>query len=162
MSYYFPLGGSQAVSIQNISYSLAATTASVPTSTTVVAITASFATTSGSTPPAGIDGVSITQFACEEAAQINPKLLKSGSQGVQGPTGSQGSANTTCPPNTVECTALNVSLSGAFPGYPSGLNATLPSSSRYSIVCIEIPPGCNSSNTVCPPYLPISSLPTIP
>lgn len=162
MTYYFPLGAGEGLTLQNVSHSILATTASVPASTNVRALIARYAFTSASTPPNGQDGASVTQYACELAAQINFKLLKSGSTGPQGPTGSQGVANTTCPPNTILCSDLIPSLSAAFPGYPDGLNVTLPSSSRYSIVCMEIPPGCTSVTAICPPYLPISSLPAIP
>ena len=160
-SYYFPFGGGQATAIESISHSLTATTASVPFSSAIVALTASFAATSGSTPLAGLNGTSVTEAQCNAAAVANPSLLISGSTGGQGPTGSQGPSNTTCPPNTVLCSELIPSLSGAFPGYPNGINGTLPSGSRYSIVCMEIPPGCDNT-VLCPPYLPISSFPFIP
>jgi hypothetical protein len=166
MSYYFPFRGSEATEIQSIGYALSAVTASIPLSTAVTAITASYAVSSGSNPPAGASGVSVTQFACEQAAIINPKLLVSGSTGLQGPTGSKGADNVTCPGGTIECTALNVSLSMALPGFPSGINFIRPSGSQFSKVCMEIPPGCTSANAVCPPYLPTASItanyPSIP
>lgn len=161
MSYYFPLGGTSALSIQNISHSLSAATASVPVATTITAVTALFATTSGSNPPAGANGANATLNDC------NPALYISGATGPQGPTGSSGADNVTCPPGTIQCTSLNVSLSGAFPDYPSGLNggfggsSPLPSGSQYSIVCMEIPPGCTSANAICPPYLPIAYPPIV-
>ena len=166
MSYYFPFRGTEAVETQNIGYAFSAVTASVPSSPTVTAITSSFATTVGTTPPAGTAGVNITQFACEQAAVINPKLLVSGSPGPQGPTGSKGADNVTCPNGTVECTALNVSLSMALPGFPNGINFVRPSGSKFSKVCMEIPPGCTSETAVCPPFLPTASItvnyPSIP
>lgn len=169
MSYYFPFGGSDATTLQNISYSLFTTTASVPLSNvSTVALTASYAVKSGSVPYSGTPGLSVTEFACQEAATINPKLLVSGSKGIQGQTGSNGTDNNTCPGEgitTIRCNTLETSLSAAFPGYPYGVNHTLPSGSRYSIVCMQIPPGCNNLTAVCPPFLPVpptQSLPSIP
>ena len=158
MSYYFPFRGTDAIQIQSIGHALSAVTASVPSSTSVTAITASFASSVGTTPPAGTAGLSITQFACEEAATINPKLLVSGSTGPQGPTGSLGANNVTCPDGTVECTALNVSLSMALPGFSNGINFVRPTGSKFSKVCMEIPVGCTSATAVCPPFLPTASI----
>jgi hypothetical protein len=115
-----------------------------------------------------VSGISVTEFACIEAANSNPKLLVSGAKGTQGPTGSNGTDYNICPDegiSTVRCTALEVSLSSAFPEYPYGLNHTLPSGSRYSVVCMEIPPGCTNLTAVCPSFLPVpptQSLPSIP
>lgn len=162
MSYYFPLGGSQATTLQNISHSLYAITSSVPVSSATRVLTSSFASTSGSVPQSGSAGLVITQFACDLQVQANSKLLVSGSKGLQGPTGSVGTDNNSCPPGTIECVGLNVSLSAAFTGYPYGLNHTLPSGSRYSKVCIEIPSNCTVEQVGCPGYLPIAEIPTIP
>lgn len=168
MSYYFPFGGGDAVALQNISYSLFTTTASVPLSNiSTMALTASYAVDSGSTPYSGVSGITVTEFACIEAANSNPKLLVSGTKGLQGDTGSNGQDYNICPDEgilTVRCIDLEDSLSMAFPGYPYGLNHTLPSGSRYSIVCMEIPPGCDNT-VLCPPFLPVpptQSLPAIP
>jgi hypothetical protein len=160
MSFYFPLGGTSGVSVQNISHSLLAVTASVPTSTTITVLTTLFATNSGSNPPAGTSGASATVNDC------NPALYVSGAAGPQGPTGSNGADNVTCPAGTILCAQASVSLSGAFTynmtSYPNGINGTLPSGSQYSIVCMEIPPGCTNVNTICPPYLPMDrGFPTI-
>lgn len=166
MSYYFPFRGTEAVETQNIGYALSAVTASVPSSTTVTAVTASFAASSGSNPPAGTAGISVTQFACEQAAITNPKLLVSGSTGPQGPTGSKGADNVTCPDGTVECTLLFTSLSMSLPGFPNGINFARPSGSKFSKVCMEIPTGCTIATAVCPPFLPTASItanyPSIP
>lgn len=161
MSYYFPFGGADSISIQNISYSLAATTASVPYNSITQVLTASFAVKSGSVPPAGVAGLSITQFACEQAAISNPKLLVSGATGTAGATGSKGSDNTTCPDGTIQCIDLTVSLSANWTNPINGgrgVNYYRSSGSQFSIVCMQIPPGCTSGNTVCPPYLPTHSI----
>lgn len=160
MSYYFPFRGSDALSVQTIPYALSAITASVPISSTITALTASYAMFSGSTPLAGAGGLNITQFACDEAVRVNPKLLISGSPGAQGQTGSVGANNNTCPTSTIECTELNVSLSMALPGFPNGINHLRPSGSRFSKVCMQIPPGCTNITAVCPPYLPTASITT--
>lgn len=166
MSYYFPFRATDAVQTQNIEYAFSAITASVPSSTAVTAVTASFAISSGSNPPAGASGTSITQLACEQAAIINPTLLISGSTGLQGPTGSKGIDNVICPDGTVECTLLFTSLSMALPGFPNGINFARPSGSKFSKVCMEIPPGCTSETAVCPPFLPTGAItatyPSIP
>jgi hypothetical protein len=165
MSYYFPFGGASSISIQNISYSFSATTASVPLSTSTYAITASYATTSGSVPPSGQNGTSKTLSECQALGTANPTLLVSGSTGLQGPTGSKGADNLTCPGGTIECPALHISLSANWNNGAgqNGVNYYVPSGSQYSIVCMEIPVGCSATSAplaVCPPYLPIA-FPTI-
>lgn len=163
MSYYFPFGGVSSTSIQNISYSLFATTASVPFSTTVIAISASHSPIVKFAPPVGQNGTNATTEFCE----ANPPTLISGSTGDQGPTGSKGANNVTCPENSIRCTALEVSLSAGYsdPGKPYGANYYVPSGSQYSIVCMEIPPGCSAGSSplaTCPDYLPFGTWPTIP
>jgi len=82
----------------------------------------------------------------------------SGSASVQGPTGSKGTDNVTCPAGTIECTSLNQ--------YLPQLNLLRPSGSQFIKVCMQIPPGCTSENAVCPDYLPSGSVsstyPSIP
>lgn len=151
MSYYFPFGGSQAISTQNINYSILATTASVPFNNTTNALTASFASSVINTPEAGSNGVNKTLADCGTSTT-------SGSNGVQGPTGSKGTDNTSCPTGTIECVNLNQFL--------PNLNSLRPSGSQFSKVCMEIPPGCTSATATCPPYLPSASVnatyPSIP
>lgn len=161
MSYYFPNGAGSETDLQNIAYSLQAVTASVPQNSAVVSTSASFAGTVGTAPSPGSNGTSVTFEQCSTSASLNPSLLVSGSKGPRGSVGSTGTSNNTCPAGTIRCTALEVSLSGAFPGYPSGINGIASSGSQYSIVCIEIPPGCTAGTTACPPYLPIAT-PSIP
>lgn len=164
MSYYFPFGGSGATTVQNISHSLFATTASLPTSNDITVITASYAVVSGSTPPAGFAGINITTEMCTTSASINPSLLVSGSSGSQGPTGSKGTDVLTCPDGTVRCTALEVSLSAQYDdGITRGVNYYVPSGSQFSIVCMQIPTTCSAAQALagCPDYLRITA-PTIP
>jgi hypothetical protein len=167
MSYYFPFRGTDAVTKQNIDYSISAVTASVPQSKTITAITASYAVKSEIVPPNGAPGLSITEFACQSAAETNPKLLKSGSTGAQGPTGSRGTDVLVCPDGTIRCTNLEVSLSAAFTynavSYPNGLNGSRPSGSQFSIICMQIPTTCSSAQAQagCPDYLHIAT-PAIP
>lgn len=163
MAYYFPFGGASATTSQFISYSLSTVSASVPLSTTTIAVTTSYAITSATTPPSGQPGTSITISECAAlvtASGFSILIPYSGSQGLQGPTGSQGTANTQCPAGTIECINLTPSLSMALPTYPNGINATLPTGSRYSIVCMEIPAGCTTP--ACPDTLYTGSFPTIP
>lgn len=154
MSYYFPVGGTEAITTQSITFALAATSASAAQFASISVLTASYALSVISAPANGTNGVNKTAGDCTGTAPVGPK-------GVQGPTGSNGLDNNTCPNGTIECTGLNVSLSGAFPGYPLGINHTLPSGSRYSKVCMEIPPGCDLANVGCPAALPIA-FPAIP
>lgn len=154
MSYYFPVGGTEAITTQSITFALTATSASAAQFTTIPVVTASYAVSVELTPPNGTNGTNKSANDCTGTAPIGPK-------GVQGPTGSSGIDNNTCPAGTIECVGLNVSLSGAFPGYPYGINHTLPSGSRYSKVCMEIPPGCDLINVGCPGSLPIA-YPNIP
>ncbi len=159
MTYYFPFRGSDAASLNTLSYSLRATTASVPRSSTVTALTASFAISSGSTPSAGTNGINQTAELC------GPSTI-SGSKGAKGDSGSLGADNAICPKGTVECTGLLTSLSMVLPGFPNGINGVRPSGSQFSIVCMEIPPGCTSATATCPPFLPTASItatfPSIP
>ena len=151
MSYYFPIGGGSSISLLNISHSILATTASVPSSANLSVLTASYASTVLNTPPAGTNGANQSPELC------GPSTI-SGSRGVAGPTGSRGADNTTCPPGTIECTSLNASL--------PQLNLLRPSGSQFSKVCMEIPPGCTALTAVCPDLLPSASVtstyPSIP
>lgn len=164
MSYYFPLGEKDAITTQNINYSLLSVTASVARTADVRALTASFATTTLSTPPAGDNGISVTLGECQTAATANPSLLVSGAKGQQGPTGSKGTDVLTCPAGTVRCVGLEVSLSAQYnDGVTRGVNYYLPSGSQFSIVCMQVPTTCSSAQATagCPDYLPITA-PSIP
>jgi len=166
MSYYFPFGGGQAITVQNISHSLLAVTASAPTSNIITVITASYAAASGSTPSAGFAGLSVTLEICQTSASVNPSLLVSGSSGSQGPTGSNGTDVLTCPDGTVRCTSLEPSLSAQFfIGGVRGANYNVPSGSQYSIVCMQIPTTCSAAQALagCPNSLYIPTpRPSIP
>jgi hypothetical protein len=153
-SYYFPFGGAGATTVQNISHSLLAVTASVPVSSTVLALTALFAIDSGSTPPNGANGINQTPELCGPSTVVGP----TGPTGERGPVGSD---LTTCPPGTIECTQLNVSLSMALPGFPNGINTLRPSGSKFSRVCMQIPVGCTALDAVCPSFLPTASITAI-
>lgn len=156
MSYYFPFGSITIPTL--VSQSNTATNVSLPISSTVLARSASYAVTVQVSPEAGTSGSSKSIESCSI-----PSLYISGSPGVTGPIGLDGSSwKAPCPEGTIECTDLNVSLSGAFPGYPNGINATLPTGSRYNKVCMEIAPGCNPGTSQCPDSLPTSSVPAIP
>lgn len=161
MSYYFPFGATDALSTNNITASLLATTASVPLNSNVSAITASYAITTLDTPTAGTPGTSVTQAECE----ANTSAYISGSRGQQGPTGSKGSDNTVCPDGTIRCMALEVSLSAQWSSSlgDRGVNYYAPSGSQFSIVCMQIPTTCSSAQAQagCPDYLYISQ-PNIP
>lgn len=164
MSYYFPFGASETISIQNISYSLSATTASVPTANTITVITASYAATSKTTPPDGFAGINVTLSDCQTSASLNPTLLVSGSSGSRGPTGSKGVDVVTCPDGTVRCISLETSLSAQYnDGVTRGVNYYQSSGSQFSIVCMQIPTGCSpaEAESGCPDYLVITS-PSIP
>lgn len=166
MSYYFPLGGAEVTTLLNISNSLAAATASREFSNTITVLTASFASSVINSPPAGPGGVSRTTGDCADSASANPSLLVSGSTGAQGPTGSKGADVLTCPPGTVRCMALEVSLSAQFISPTSGqrgVNYFQPSGSQFSIVCMQVPTTCSSAQAQagCPDYLRITS-PSIP
>ena len=154
MTYYFPFRGSAAASKQNINLSLRATTASVPLSSNITALTASFATISEILPLAGTNGTNQTAESC------GPSTIR-GSDGLQGNTGSLGANNLSCPEGTIECGELSVSLSMALPGFPNGINGVRPSGSQFSKVCMQIPPGCSSGTAVCPPSLPTASITAI-
>lgn len=156
MTYYFPVGANITVVPLNISLANSAVTASAPSSSNITAITASFAAASGSVPQNGTNGANAIQSVC----QADFSKYISGSKGLQGPTGSKGIDNLTCPPGTIECTQLNVSLSANYlDAFTSGANAYVPSGSQYSIVCMQIPPNCG--NPTCPPYLPMGNYPVI-
>lgn len=155
MSYYFPFGANSAVSIQNVSYSFAAITASRPQTTNILVLTASRAISVQNTPSAGSPGTSVNIDSCSAAAP-------DGAKGVQGPTGSKGTDVTTCPAGTIQCTALNVSLSAVYGSGQNGINYYVPSGSQYSIVCLQIPPGCTSAQVGCPGSLPMGTYPSIP
>jgi hypothetical protein len=167
MSYYFPFGGSEATTTQNISHSLLATTASAPVVNTITALTASFASSVVNSPAAGTNGISVTLSDCQTSASLNPSLLVSGAVGNQGLTGSKGTDVLICPAETVRCTDLEVSLSAAFTynavSYPNGLNGIRPSGSQFSIICMQVPTTCSSTQALagCPEYLHIAN-PSIP
>jgi hypothetical protein len=165
MSYYFPFGGGEAITTQNISFSLSATTASVPTVNTITALTASFASAVVNSPPAGTNGINVTLSDCQTSASLNPSLLVSGAAGNQGPTGSKGTDVLICPTGTVRCMDLEVSLSAQFLSGTGqrGVNYFQPSGSQFSIVCMQVPTTCSSAQAQagCPQYLRITS-PSIP
>jgi hypothetical protein len=144
-SYYFPFGGGQASSVQNVSHSLFTVTASVPVSSTIRALSASFAINTGSTPPNGANGTNQTAELC------GPSTV-SGSIGVTGPQGPTGTDLTTCPPGTIECTDLNQYLPNL------NISRNRPSGSQFVKVCMQIPVGCTSLTALCPPYLPSASV----
>jgi hypothetical protein len=150
MSYYFPFGNASAVSVQNISYSFAATSASAMSSELLIsALSASFANSVQNTPPNGTNGTAATSELCTGTAEA-------GDQGPQGPRGNDGLDYTTCPPGSKECPGLFVSL--------SAVNAARASGSQFSIVCIDVT-GYIASTVGCPDYLPVNvgyTLPTIP
>lgn len=157
MSYYFPLGGNSAITVQNASHSLLATTASAASASSIVAEFAIYAITSGSKPAAGTTGMAIPAESCSAAAPVGP-------QGERGPSGSKGSDLSVCPAGTIECPQLTLSMSSAFTGYdltyyPNGINGVLPSGSQFTIVCIELG-GCTTAQVVCPPSLSLASFPT--
>jgi hypothetical protein len=150
-SYYFPFGANERAQTQSISYALSAITASLPITSTVLAITASYAINSGSRPSAGENGVN-QSFATCGVSTI------SGSKGLQGPTGSKG-PDSVCPPGTTECVNLHISLSANWTNPINGgrgVNYYRASGSQFSKVCIQVPPGCTVG--VCPPALPTSSV----
>jgi len=163
-SSYFPFGVTSGLIKASVSYSFNAITASVARPNTITVPSASYAVTSASRPPAGVSGTSITFAECQvivTASNFTPLIPYSGSKGLQGPTGSQGTAYAApCPAGTIRCAGLEVSLSMALPGYPSGINASRPSGSRFSIICMQVPAGCTTA--ICPTYLYTASLPTIP
>lgn len=164
MSYYFPFGGGEVTTLLNISNSLAAATASREFSNSITVLTASFATSVINAPPAGPNGISRTSGDCAASASANPSLLTSGSTGTQGPTGSKGADVLTCPPGTVRCMDLEVSLSAQYnDGVTRGVNYYQPSGSQFSIVCMQVPTTCSSAQAQagCPGYLRITS-PSIP
>lgn len=162
MSYYFPFGASDALSATNIDHALLATTASVPINSSVFALTASYAITTLSTPPAGIAGASVTLESC----QADTGKYISGAKGQQGPTGSKGTDITVCPDGTIRCIDLEPSLSAQFfVGGIRGANYNVPSGSQYSIVCMQVPTTCSSTQAQagCPDSLYIPTpRPTIP
>ena len=164
MSYYFPLGEKDSITTQNINYALLSVTSSVARTADVRALTASFATTTLNSPPAGDNGISVTLEGCQTASVANPSLLVSGARGQQGPTGSKGTDVLTCPAGTVRCVGLEVSLSAQYDdGVTRGVNYYLPSGSQFSIVCMQVPTTCSSAQAIagCPDYLPITA-PFIP
>ena len=166
MSYYFPFGGGEVTTILNISNSLAAATASRQFNNSITVLTASFATSVINAPPAGPNGISRTSGDCATSASANPSLLTSGSTGEQGPTGSKGADVLICPPGTVRCMDLEVSLSAQFISPTSGqrgVNYFQSSGSQFSIVCMQVPTTCSSAQAQagCPGYLRITS-PSIP
>jgi hypothetical protein len=153
-SYYFPFGANNIAQTQSISYTLTATTASLPAISTARVLTSSYTFTSQSNPTAGSNGTNKTAGECGTSNVVGPT-------GLQGQTGSKGVDYIGCPPDTIECTALNVSLSANWTNPINGgrgVNYYRVSGSQFHRVCIQIPPGCTSGNTVCPPMLPTSSV----
>lgn len=149
MSYFFPFGNAEAISVSNISQSFSATTAGFILNSVFVP-TASFATSTTNTPPAGTAGANVLEAACTETPAP-------GNTGPTGPIGPLGTDVTSCPPGTKECPGLFTSLS-------LFVNPNRASGSQFSIVCIETA-GYIQSTIGCPDYLPTSSgytLPTIP
>lgn len=149
MSYFFPFGNAEAISVFSISQSFSATTAGFILNSVFVP-TASFATSTTNTPPAGIAGANALEAACTETAAP-------GNTGPTGPRGPLGTDVTSCPPGTKECPGLFTSLS-------LFVNPNRASGSQFNIVCIETA-GYVQSTIICPDYLPTSSgytLPTIP
>lgn len=149
MSYYFPFGNTAGLSTPNVNFALTAISASY-IAETFIPLTASFASTSINTPPSGPQGVSVNSASCTAPTTQGP-------QGFQGFNGSNGTDKTTCPPGTIECPGLNVSLS-------LYVNPNRASGSQFSIVCIKTA-GYIPSTIGCPDYLPTSSgyvTPTIP
>ena len=156
MSFYFPLGEKDTITTQNIDFALLSVTSSIVRASNVRALTASFATTTLSSPAAGANGISVTLEGCQTAANANPSLFVSGARGQQGPTGSKGTDILTCPAGTVRCVDLEVSLSAQFNvGGIQGANYNVPSGSQYSIVCMQIPTTCSSAQALagCPDSL---------
>jgi hypothetical protein len=149
MTYYFPIGAAFSTIANNINYASLATSASAAVSQTISVSTASYALTSGSVPSNGTNGISRVEADCLSRSPV-------GDTGATGLRGRVGENVVTCPEGTVECSGLFESLSGAFTGYPNGLNGVLPSGSRYSKVCMQIPAGCDLVNVGCPDYLPVA------
>jgi len=149
MSYFFPFGNAEAISVTSISQSFSAATASFILNSVVVP-TASFATSTTNVPPNGTTGASILEEACTDTPAA-------GNTGPTGPSGPLGTDVTSCPPGTKECPGLFTSLS-------LFVNPNRASGSQFSIVCIETA-GYILATIGCPNYLPTSSgytLPTIP
>lgn len=149
MSYYFPFGNAAGLSTPNVNFTLTAISASY-IAETFIPLTASFASAAINTPPPGPPGASVNFASCSAP-------VAQGSQGFQGSTGFNGTSITTCPPGTIECPGLNVSLS-------LFVNPNRASGSQFSIVCIKTE-GYVPSTIGCPEYLPTSSgyvTPTIP
>ena len=161
MAYYFPFGAAQSVEKESVSYAFSAITASSPAASFQKVPTASFATSVVTTPPAGTAGTSITYAECQtlETASGFVNLIP-GSAGTTGGTGAQGIPYGDCPPGTIECPLLFESLSMALPGFPNGINASRPSGSRFSKICMQVPSQCTTP--VCPSYLYTASIPALP
>ena len=157
MTYYFPIGATESTIPQNINYTSLAISSSAAVAQTISVNTASYALTSGSIPANGTNGTSRVEADCPERAPV-------GATGATGLRGRKGADVLVCPEGTVECTGLLVSLSAGYnDGVTRGINYYVPSGSQYSIVCMEIPNGCDLINVGCPDYLPIafpSILPT--
>lgn len=141
MSYYFPFGNFSQTSVQNISYSFAATSGSRPEFANISIPTASYAPSSISTPPAGTNGISKTAGDCTSTAPTGP-------QGAVGVSGSAGPNISDCPAGSMPCPNLIPSL--------ATVNANRASGSQFNIVCIETA-GYIQSTVGCPGTLPTSS-----
>ena len=108
MSYYFPFGASSAVSVQNISYSLQATTASRPDFSNIPVVpSASYAPSVQNSPAAGANGLSKNIDSCSATAPV-------GLPGLTGLAGAKGMDFGYCPAGTKECPNLHVSLSAVW------------------------------------------------
>ena len=146
MSYYYPFG--TGASKDNISYALAATSASRPQSVATQMPTARFATTLQNAAPAGTSGTSRTLVECQGTV---------GTQGAQGANGQIGLSGTDmgtgmCPPGTKECAGLFSEL--------AALNATLGPNNQFGVVCMDLE-GRAADSLSCPGSLP-SGVPTLP
>ncbi len=143
MSYYYPFGASSGGGIvANISYSLAATTGSRAQFASIAVNTASYAISVQNTPSNGTAGQNNDGTTCTGTAE-------QGDRGVTGPSGSKGLNFDYCPAGTKWCNLLDASL--------PAVNATRPSGSQFSIVCIETS-GYLESSVTCPATLPTSDI----
>jgi hypothetical protein len=129
MTYFYPYGIPQpAVSA---SFATATISASFATSAATRALTASHAQIAQNTGPSGSAGGSPSCGAGPQGP--------SGSVGLSGP---QGSALLGCPPNTRQCTGINVG--------------------GYAFVCIQVLPDCTLERTRCPGEVPTTTTTAAP
>lgn len=146
MSYYYPFGTGNATS--NISFALAATSASFPLNVATLMPTAQFATSVVTAPAAGANGSSKTAVDCASTTGVQ------GAQGVAGIAGTPGTDQGTgnCPAGTKECPSLNASL--------AAINATQGPNDQFGVVCLDLL-GRMATSLDCPGSLP-SGIPTLP